>query len=124
MKNFFIITKQACKLSILKDILPHTRWIHHRHCEEGIASISVFGEQLHGVFITEDVSFLTPIQIQNLIKTQFSKIPVILIQRFSDILDCIQGNFNHQCIASYNDFYVLKKILDEQLSPSPTISQN
>ncbi|RAP27321.1 hypothetical protein DID74_00490 [Candidatus Marinamargulisbacteria bacterium SCGC AG-333-B06] len=111
MKNIFIISQESCNLCHLKETLPHTRWIHHKHSEEGIASISLYGHQLHAVFISENVSFLDTLQIQKLIKTQFPSLPIMLIRSFTDIIDCIQGNYTHRCLASYDDFQSIQILL-------------
>ena len=111
MKNIFVISKENFNLSFLTASLPHTRWIHHKHCEEGIASISLFGKQLNGIFITEDISFLTPLQIHRLIKNQFPTLPVIIIQSCIDINYCIKGNYPHSCLASYHDFLSIQTSL-------------
>ena len=116
MQNIFIISKDSCDLSFLKETLPHTRWIHYKHCEEGIASISLFGQQIQAVFITENISFLTPLQIQKLIKTQFSYLPVILLPSFADILNCIHGNYTHHCLASFPDFQSIQSLLKAPIS--------
>ena len=118
MKNIFIISKENFNLSFLTAALPHTRWIHHKHCEEGIASISLFGKQLNGIFITEDISFLTPLQIHRLIKTQFPTLPVIIIKSFIDIQNCIQGHYPHSCLASYYDFLSIQNILSISIQKS------
>ncbi|MBH38401.1 hypothetical protein CL658_05150 [bacterium] len=116
MKNIFLITKESCNLSFLTETLPHTRWVHHQHCEEGIASISIFGKQLHAIFITSHISFLDPLQIHKVIKTQFLSLPVIIIRSYSDILDCIKGHYTDRCLASYHDFNSIRSILNGPIS--------
>ena len=116
MKNILIISKDSCNLCYLKETLPHTRWIHHQHCEEGIASISLFGQQLQAVFISENISFLDPLQIHKLIKTQFLSLPVILIRSFTDILDCIKGHYTNRCLASLTDFQAIQPLLKPSIS--------
>ena len=84
--------------------------------QEGIASISLFGQQLQAVFISENISFLDPLQIHKLIKTQFLSLPVILIRSFTDILDCIKGHYTNRCLASLTDFQAIQPLLKPSIS--------
>jgi hypothetical protein len=103
MKNIAIISPQQINIFTLKKKSPQCRWFHFHNTEEGIAAISVYGNQLHTLYLDFKTHYISSLNIYNIVKSEFSTLPILLFKTPIDITHSLETPDNSNCIGTFND---------------------